>query len=170
MQPTITIRDIPRSAALEDYLLKKCQKLEKFHRRIQSCHVIVGIPQKHKHQGKLFDVHIDLTVPGKEVVVNRKQNEDVYVAIRSAFAAATRQLEQHAQKKRGAVKHHDTMRKGSVSKLFHQEGYGFIEDELGNEYYFSELTVPHFHQFKIGDTVFFMEVVTDDGLQASRVT
>jgi ribosome-associated translation inhibitor RaiA len=46
----------------------------------------------------MFDVHIDMTVPGSEIVVNRVANEDVYVAVRDAFDAAKRQLEDHARK------------------------------------------------------------------------
>jgi len=39
-----------------------------------------------------------LTAPGTEIVVDRKENEDVYVALRDAFDAAKRQLEDYARK------------------------------------------------------------------------
>jgi hypothetical protein len=50
-------------------------------------------------------------VPGKDVVVDRAgsldhAHEDVYVAIRDAFDAAARRLEDHARKMRGDVKNH----------------------------------------------------------------
>jgi hypothetical protein len=36
-------------------------------------------------------------VPGSEIVVDRQENEDVYVALRDAFDAAKRQLEDYAR-------------------------------------------------------------------------
>jgi ribosomal subunit interface protein len=105
----ITVRDLPSSDALEDHIRKKAMKLTQYYKRINSCRIVVDIPQNHKHQGKLYSVHIDLTVPGKEIAVNHKQDEDVYVAVRDAFAATRRQLEEYAQKQRGDVKHHNGM-------------------------------------------------------------
>jgi hypothetical protein len=45
-------------------------------------------------------------VPGAELVANRAQDEDVYVAIRDAFGAITRQLEDFTRRQRGDVKTH----------------------------------------------------------------
>ena len=42
-------------------------------------------------------VHIDL-VPGREVATNHSRDEDVFVAVRQAFDAANRQLEDHARR------------------------------------------------------------------------
>lgn len=105
----ITIRDIPGSQALEEHIRKKAEKLTQFYQQIQSCHVVVDLPQKHKHQGKLFSVHIDLGVPGKELVVDSKQNEDVYIAVRDAFNALRRQIGDYAHRRRGDVKGHTKM-------------------------------------------------------------
>jgi ribosome-associated translation inhibitor RaiA len=59
--------------------------------------VVVEQPAKHHQQGKPFNIHIDLTVPGSEIVVDRQENEDVYVAVRDAFDAARRQLDNYAR-------------------------------------------------------------------------
>lgn len=103
----ITMKDMPFSQALENHIRLKAQKLTLYTHRINSCKVVVEVPQKHKRQGKLFSIHIDLTVPGKELAVNHKQNEDVYIAIRDAFNAIERQLEKYVQKRSGYVKHHE---------------------------------------------------------------
>ncbi|PTQ76330.1 ribosomal subunit interface protein [Nitrosomonas oligotropha] len=94
----ITTRDIPHSEALESHIREKAEKLEKLYPHITSCRIVIELPHKHHHQGRMFDVHIDMTVPGSEIVVNRVANEDVYVAVRDAFDAAKRQLEDHAHK------------------------------------------------------------------------
>lgn len=94
----ITTRDVPHSDALESHIREKAAKLEKFYPHIMSCRIVVELPHKHHHQGRLYDVHIDITVPGGELVVNRVANEDVYVAVRDAFDAAKRQLEDYGRK------------------------------------------------------------------------
>ncbi len=100
----ITIRDISHLSSLEDHIHEKA---EKFHHAkiINKCKVVITSPHNHKHQGKLYSVCIDLMVPGRELI-NRQLNEDVYVAIRDAFDAISRQLDNHVLKRRGKVKAH----------------------------------------------------------------
>lgn len=102
----VTLKDMPQSDAVESRIREKTEKLSRFYDRIMSCRVVVETPQRHQHQGKLYSVRIDLTVPGAELVANRAQDEDVYVAIRDAFVAITRQLEDFARRQRGEVKTH----------------------------------------------------------------
>jgi ribosomal subunit interface protein len=103
----ITFRDIAPSEAIESHIRDKAAKLEEFYPAITGCHVTVEMPHKHKHQGKECSVRIDLHVPGGEIVVNRDRHEDMYVALRDAFDAAKRQLEEYGRKQRGNVKHHE---------------------------------------------------------------
>lgn len=106
----ITVRNIEHSDALETRIRDKAQKLEEFCKHIMSCRIVVEAPHKHHHQGKQFNVRIDIGVPGNEIVVNRDHHEDVYVALRDAFNAAKRQLEDYARKIRGDVKTHEPKR------------------------------------------------------------
>ena len=103
----ITYRGMPSSAAIEDAVRDRVAKLEQFHPRIMSCRVVLEQPGKHKRQGKEFVVHVDLKVPGGEIAVNRDHAEDIYVALRDAFDAARRKLEDFAREQRGDVKHHE---------------------------------------------------------------
>lgn len=167
----VTFKDIPNSQAIETHIKEKAQKLTQFYQRINSCRVVVEVPQKHKHQGKLFSVNIDLTVPGKELVVH-KQDENIYIAIRDAFHAIERQLDKYANRRRGAVKVHDHVTRGYVVRIFVDEGYGFIRGMDGDEFYFSSTNVahPHFENLEIGDLVQFIGSTANEGLQANRVT
>lgn len=113
----ITLRDIPPSPALEAAIEEKSKKLERFHQYITACRVTVAIAGKHKHKGNEFRVTLDITVPGNEIVINHDHHEDVYVALRDAFDAAKRQLEDHAQKRRGEVKTHETADTSRLAEL-----------------------------------------------------
>ena len=106
----ITIRNVDHSEALETRIRAKVEKLEEFFKHIISCRVVIEVPHKHHHQGKQFNVRIDIGVPGNEIVVNRDHAEDVYVALRDAFDAAKRQLEDYARKIRGDIKAHEPRR------------------------------------------------------------
>jgi ribosomal subunit interface protein len=89
----ITLRNIAKSEAVEACIRKKAEKLDRYHRRIISCRVVVEIPSRHKQQGKEFVVHLDIKVPGNEVVITHDHNEDLYAALHEAFHAAQRRLE-----------------------------------------------------------------------------
>lgn len=107
----ITFRGIPPSEAVEARIREKASKLDKFNSHIMSCRVAVEAEHQHHHQGNLYHIRIDITAPRKEIVVSRehhdkKAHEDVYVAIRDAFDAATRQLEDYSRIQRGEVKAH----------------------------------------------------------------
>jgi ribosomal subunit interface protein len=114
----ITIRDMEHSEALEVHIRQKAQKLDEFFKHIMACRVVVEMPHKHHNQGKQFNVRIDISVPGNEIVVNRDQSEDVYIALRDAFDAAKRQLEDYARKMRGEIKSADLKRTIRRDNLF----------------------------------------------------
>jgi ribosome-associated translation inhibitor RaiA len=108
----VTFRHMEPSAAAEARIAEKVDKLEQLYSQLTRCHVVVEAPHEHHRQGKLFHVSIDLTVPGGELLVTRGHNhqshahEDVYVAIRDAFDAAKRRLEDFVRLQRGDVKSH----------------------------------------------------------------
>lgn len=106
----ITYRGMSSSPALEQTLREHAGRLEKFHPRITSCRVVLEQAGRHQRQGKEFVVRLDITVPGGEIAVNRDHAEDVLAAVRDAFDAARRKLEDHARVQRGDVKHHEPNR------------------------------------------------------------
>jgi ribosomal subunit interface protein len=91
----ITLRNIAKSEAVESAIRKKAEKLDRYHRHIVSCRVVVEIPSRHRQQGKEFVVRLDIKVPGSEIVINHDHHEDLYAALHDAFHAAQRRLEDH---------------------------------------------------------------------------
>jgi ribosomal subunit interface protein len=102
----ITVRGMEHSDALDQHIREKVEKLDRLYPKLMGCRVVAELEDRHKHQGKHFAVRVDVTAPGKEIVVNRQHAEDVYVALRDAFDAAKRQLEDYAHIQRGDVKAH----------------------------------------------------------------
>ncbi len=93
----ITLRNIAKSEAVELAIRKRVDKLDRYHRRIVSCRVVVEIPSRHKQQGKEFVVRLDIKVPGNEIAVTHDHHEDLYAALHEAFQAAQRRLAAHAR-------------------------------------------------------------------------
>lgn len=108
----ITFRHMDRSDALEQAIRDHADRLNAIHPRISSCRVVVEEVAAHKHQGKLFALHLDLKIPHREIAVTRHEHEDVYVALRDAFDAAKRKLSSEAHIDRGEVKQHRERTRG----------------------------------------------------------
>jgi ribosomal subunit interface protein len=172
----ISFRGVPQSDAIEAKVRERVARLERYHDHIMGCRVMIEAPHRRHHQGKLFHVRIDLTVPGGELVVTREPAEhhahqDVYVAIRDAFDAAQRRLEDHARRQRGAVKAHEPRPLAEVCRLFSKDGYGFIRTPDGRELYFHRNSVldDAFDRLAIGSHVEFAEELGEQGPQASTI-
>jgi ribosomal subunit interface protein len=112
----ITFRNIEPSPAMEARIHELAARLDKFNDQIMRMHVIVDSPHRHQQQGQLFDVTIDITVPDKEIAIRRAgpeepSHEDPYVALRDAFRAARRRLQDYSRKRQQQVKTHASARR-----------------------------------------------------------
>jgi cold shock CspA family protein/ribosome-associated translation inhibitor RaiA len=190
----ISFRNMKPSEAVEDRIREETAKLETFFQGIMHCRVVVELPHKHHRKGDLYHVRIDLTVPGAELVVKREASlhtalrqtdseeesksyevhaahKDVFVVIRDAFKEARRQLQDYARRVRGQTKIHIPQPSGRVSKLFPEEGYGFLQTADGSEVYFHKSSVLNdaFNRLTIGARVTFNEEMGEKGVQASTV-
>lgn len=96
----ILFRGMEVSPALEAAAREKAAKLDQFTPNLMSCRVVIELEQKHQQQGRPFAVSIDLTMPGQELRVDKVDSEDAYVALRDAFDAMTRRLEDTVRKAR----------------------------------------------------------------------
>ena len=103
----ITLRNLPASAALEAEIRDKADKLETFCSGVTRCKVTVALEGQHKIHGRQFSAAIEVHVPDGDFIVTHQHDEDVHVAVRDAFHAARRRLEDFARIRRGDVKHHD---------------------------------------------------------------
>lgn len=172
----ITFRDIPQSENVETVIREKAEKLDQYFDHIMTCRVIVESPHSHHHQGKLYHVTVDITVPGAELVASRSRDknhahEDVYVAIRDAFDAATRQLKEYKRKLKNKVKTHETPAHGQVAELEPDQDYGRIQTPDGRDIYFhrNSLVRGDYAELEVGTEVRFVEETGEEGPQASTV-
>jgi ribosome-associated translation inhibitor RaiA len=61
----INFQNMDPSPAIEARIREKAAKLEHLHDRIIGCKVVVEAPHRHHDKGKLYNVRIDISVPGR---------------------------------------------------------------------------------------------------------
>ena len=82
----ISFRHMKHSTAIEAAIRDRVAKLDAFFDHILGCRVVVGPAGNHHAHGNLYEVRLDITVPGEEVAVTRepsqhKEYRDIQVAL-----------------------------------------------------------------------------------------
>lgn len=90
----VTFRDLAPSLALDEKIRERAARLQSLSDRITRFRVTLERRHRHQRRGREYNVRIDVHVPGRQIVVTHEHDEDVYVALRDAFEAAERQLQQ----------------------------------------------------------------------------
>jgi ribosomal subunit interface protein len=88
----ISYDGIECSTALTDLIGERARHVERLSDRIISLRVVVAAPHHHHRHGNLYQVRIELAVPGRARVIVDRGDEDVYQAVRQAFEALERRL------------------------------------------------------------------------------
>jgi len=125
----VTFRNMKHSIEVEDWIRAEAEKLETFYHRIIGCRVAIELPHRHHKKGKPLHIRIDLTLPGKEIVIKREPvaihraavngeaaasshaqakstHADLQLVIHEAFKTAGRRIQDFARRQRGDVKRH----------------------------------------------------------------
>lgn len=172
----IVFHNVDRSPVVEAAVRERVAKLEQFAENITSCRVTVEAPHKNRQQGNLYNVRVDLRFPGGEAVANRSPgenhaHEDVFVALRDAFKAARRQLQDRQRIQRGDVKPHEAPPHGRIAAIDRERGSGTIATPDGRDIYFHRNSVlnDRFEHLEPGMEVRFSEERGEKGPQASTV-
>ena len=112
----VSFQQMAPSPALRARIRELAARLERFSPNILRCRIRVERPAQHKQQGALHQIRIDISVPDEQIVVRHNHpfdhaHEDAYVAVRDAFNAARRQLENYERRRRGEIK-----RRGGIAQ------------------------------------------------------
>lgn len=105
---SLVFRNMEASPTVQAAALKHLAKLGRKFDRIVSCRVTVEAPHRHHRKGRLFQANVELVLPGHEITTkgagkNNHAHEDVNVALRDGFDAATRQLQDFRRRKESAA-------------------------------------------------------------------
>ncbi len=176
--PQISFHNETHSDAVESTIRAKIEDLEQVHSGIIGCRVVVSAPHRDKWKGKIYEVHVEVSIPGPDIAITREAgtnhaHEDLYVAIRDAFDTARRALQDQVRKMSDhRTKRHPVTVYGQVVRMFLEEGYGFVETEDGHEVYFDRdsLTKSSWPQIQVGNQVRFKERDGEKGPYGTQIT
>ena len=169
----ISAHNVSLAGAGRELIHRSAAKLETFCDRITACRVIVEVPQRFPAGAPIvYNVRVDVTVPGDEIVVTRQGHPELETAIQDAFDAVGRRLQDYTNLRhpRPAAPRHGAER-GWVVRIFPSEGYGFLTTPDQREVYFHRNSVLRgaFDALELGTPVRFVEEAGDKGPQASTV-
>ena len=102
----ISFHGVQHSDALDKLIREKARGLERYYDHVTNCRVVLEIDGRHQQHGRQFMARIELKVPGSTIAVTDQHHEDPQVALRDAFDAVRRKLEDYARVQRGDVKRH----------------------------------------------------------------
>jgi len=190
----ITFRNMESSSMVEEWVRAAAARLETFYGQITGCRVAVEIPHRHHRKGSAYHVRIDLTLPGRELIIKRQPNirnrvrqtgdaqvtkslevetphKNLRLAIDDAFKAAGRRLQDYARRQNGRVKTHEPPPVARVDRLLADKGYGFLVTPDERQIYFHRDSVLNgsFRRLRVGTLVSFVEEQGEKGPQASTV-
>ena len=176
----VTFHNCQHSDAVEAEIRKQVDKLEKRFPQLIGCRVSVEALHKQHRTGNVWDVHIVMSVPGRDLAVSREPHRakenyahpDVLTSLRDAFRAAERQLEAYKERPRQDwTPPSGSAVTGQVTQMLPENDHGFILNNLGSQIYFhrDSVTKSDFGSLKVGDTVHYVEEEGDAGPVATKV-
>jgi ribosome-associated translation inhibitor RaiA/cold shock CspA family protein len=167
----VNVQGTTLSEPLKNRIAEKFSQLDRFYGRITGCKVSVTESRSGRRHGRLFSVRVAAALPRGTLVVNRQSGVTLYVAIREAFDAMRRRIQDHARVLRGQIKAHKERPLARVIDLDRAQGFGFLRTVGGRELYFHRNSVlgGTFDRLRPGSAVHFTEGDGDAGPQASTV-
>lgn len=177
----IAFHNCSPSEAVEAAIHERVSKLERIYDRLTSCRVSVEALHQQHRNGNVYEVHIDMLVPGGQLVVSRAPHKpkeryaspDVYTSIRDAFDAAERQLIDYKQQIRGEVKTSpgQNLFHGQIAEIDPNGEFGFILTGEGTQLYFhrNALLEGEWEKLARGTEVRYVPKDGDTGPTAAKV-
>jgi len=176
----IAFHNMSPSESLETMIRGHVDKLERRFGHMIGCRVSIEALHRQHRTGNIFEVHVTMSVPGRDLAVSREPNRakeryahpDVRTSIRDAFEAAERQLESYKGKMRDdTTPPSGHALAGEVTLVEPGVDHGFILTSTGSQLYFhrDSVTNARFEDLKPGDTVHYVEEAADSGPVASKI-
>lgn len=173
MELEIHSRNVAMTPRWKTEIESRMEDLQRGHDDVTHGRVTLTKNRHHKKLANVAEALIVVTLPGRHTLTARKEDKTFEEAIRSAFQAVGIELRKYREKLAQTEVRLPPRPPhcGAVSKLFLNEGYGFILKEGGGEVYFhaNALQGLTFEQLEDGTDVVFNIEEGGKGPQATVV-
>lgn len=164
------------SEAVSAVVQNHVDSLERMSPNLISCHVVLTRPSRKHQQGTLYQIKLRLHMPGTNIIIDKdpgmnQAHEDVYVAIRDAFLAAKRKIEDYNRIRSGRVKEKVRPLHAKILRLIPASDCGFVVSEDQREIYFhrNALLNGDYDSLHLGQEVRFSETMGENGPQITSM-
>lgn len=172
MDLRIESRNVKMTPRWKQEIEERMADLQEGHGDITHARVTLTKNAHHKKASKVAEALIVVTLPKRHTITARKEDKTFEEAIRAAFAALEAEIDTFREKRSSKeVRVPPVPLRGVVSKLFRDEGYGFILQDGGGEVYFhrNALHGLTFEELEDGTEVAFNVEDGEKGPQATTV-
>ncbi len=176
----IAFHNMPPSPELETLIREQADKLQTRFTHLTGCRVSVEALHQQHRTGNPYEVHVVLSVPGRDLAVSREPHHlrerharsDVRAAVRDAFRAAESRLRSY----KGRLGEDVSGPTGSalaarVTQRPDGADHGYLQTPAGTELYFhrDSVTNGRFEDLQVGAEVHYVEEEGDAGPVATKV-
>ena len=179
----IAFHNLQSSESVEAEIRRQVERLETRYGNMTSCRVSVEALHQQHQTGNLYEVHISVSVRGKDLAVSQEPHHakeryahpDVRTTLRDAFKAIEKQLSSASRGRHrggsGTAGAGDGPLAGQVALIEPGSDHGFLIDNSGTQLYFhrDSVTNGRFETMQRGDLVHYVAETTDTGPVATKV-
>ena len=177
----IAFHNLQASESVEAEIRRQVERLETRYGNLTGCRVSVEALHQQHQTGNLYEVHVVLSLPGRDLAVSREPHHareryahpDVHTTVRDAFKAIEKQLSGVRGRRHGAAvaAAADGPLAGQVALIEPGSDHGFLIDNAGTQLYFhrDSVTNGRFEALQPGDPVRYTPETTDTGPVAVKV-
>jgi cold shock CspA family protein/ribosome-associated translation inhibitor RaiA len=176
----IAFHNTEPSADVEADIRRHVEKLATRYAHLIACRVSVEALHNQHRTGNVYDVHVVMSVPGRNLAVSHAPHHakdrfaaaDVRTSVREAFRAAERQLDAYKTRPiQDPTPPSGSALAGEVAQILPDADHGFILNNVGTQLYFhrDSVTNADFASLKPGDLVHYVEEDGDAGPVASKI-
>jgi cold shock CspA family protein/ribosome-associated translation inhibitor RaiA len=172
MELQIESRNVEMTPEWQAEIDDRMTQLQAVHSELTHARVTLTKNPHHRHGSNVAEALLVVSLPGRHTITARKQETTFEEAIRSTFAAMQIELRRYREKRDSTeIRVTAPPLRGVISKLFPEEGYGFILQEGGSEVYFHRHAVHGFtfEALEDGTEVAFNVEEGEQGPQATTV-
>ncbi len=173
MNLEIESRNIAMTPRWKTEIEKRMAQLQRGREDIIHGRVTLTKNRHHKKFANLAEALVLVTVPKRHTMTARKEDKTFEEALRGAFDAMAIELRKYREKRADKVVRTEPLPslRGVVSKIFPDEGYGFIIKDGGGEVYFHKHSLKGmpFTELEDGREVIFEVEPGEKGVHATIV-
>ncbi|KGM30944.1 HPF/RaiA family ribosome-associated protein [Inquilinus limosus] len=168
----LSFKNVEGSEAMKEVVRDRVGHLERLYPNLIGCRVVIEAPHRPARGGGRppLGIAVEVEIPGKPKIVvkdmeERRNPRDHGVLVNRSFDVVERKLDEAARIIQGEVKAHEAAGEtGTVSRLYPDQNYGFVEAKQAGSLYFTRNAVidGRFDELAVG-TMVHLTLATGEG-------